>query len=528
MTETTAPLPPWRRWPVPASYLTSAGMILCFTSILIQFLAWLFPGSDTGGLLLICGLFVLEAFASHWLMQNLVTAQRQPVFYRGTELAVMFLALKVFAELRGGPEALWNNLMLWPVHFPVNLITGRYLFALAPVLAAWITASTFAGDLFLLGTEEAIYTDDHNQRTPVRTRILRRFLGLGIAVIILAGIPSQNLFATALPVAPASTPAVVIFFVLGLIMVSLTRYINLETNWWQAKLQVPAQIPRRWFAYTALVLFLLVILISLLPTYYGMGLIETLNAVFYLIYRVFMILYGLIMLAITLFVSLFNKQPKIEEVPTQAPTPPPEALPPSPVATFDWTLVKSIILWGGLIVFTIIALRQYISFNQDLSRELRRFRPLRWLMNAWEKLKASFKKANKSVETFIQNSLKRLRRSEPDITRRSEWDFINPRRLSPRQKVFFYYLALVRRAREVGLPRRDDQTPYEYARSLSAALTDDKEQVEAMTAAFVEARYTPHEISSGEATRTESLWETIRQVLKRVKKSRRPEQEKPG
>ncbi len=55
--------------------------------------------------------------------------------------------------------------------------------------------------------------------------------------------------------------------------------------------------------------------------------------------------------------------------------------------------------------------------------------------------------------------------------------FINPRRLSPRQKVIFYYLAMVRRAREAGLPRQDDQTPYEYARSLTSSLEDGKQDV---------------------------------------------------
>ena len=59
-------------------------------------------------------------------------------------------------------------------------------------------------------------------------------------------------------------------------------------------------------------------------------------------------------------------------------------------------------------------------------------------------------------------------------SRTGEWDFINLRRLTPRQKVLFYYLALVRRAKEAGIPRKDGQTPYEYARSLTSSLVEEK------------------------------------------------------
>jgi hypothetical protein len=526
MTEAATPLPPWRRWPVPASYLTASGMILCFAAVLTRFLAWLFPTMDSRSLLLVCALAILEAFASFWLVKHLPTAQRQPVYYRGTELVILFVALKLFAELRAGPAVFWNNFLLWPVQFPMNLVTGRFLLVLVPVLSAWAVSNLFASDLFLLGTEEAIYTDDRNQRTPVRTRILRRFLNLGILVIILAGIPPQNLLPTALPVASNSVPAVVIFFVLGLILVSLTRYINLETNWWQAKLHVPVQIPQRWFAYTALILLALILLISWLPTYYGMGLLDTLNAVFSLVYQVFMTIYGLILLGITLLVNLLNKQPPVDPQQIQEPPIAPEGLPIARIATFNWELVKSVLLWGGLIVFIIIALRQYISFNRDLAEELRRFRPVHWLMAAWEKFKASFKKANQTVGIFIQNSLKRLRRSGSEAAKTGEWDFINPRRLSPRQKILFYYLALVRRARDAGIPRQENQTPYEYARSLTTAIEEEKESVDAMTASFIEARYSRHDIPAREARRAESIWEAIRNVLQNARKSRRSERPK--
>jgi len=48
------------------------------------------------------------------------------------------------------------------------------------------------------------------------------------------------------------------------------------------------------------------------------------------------------------------------------------------------------LIWSILVVLAILALRQYIAFNRDLSEELRRFRPLRWLVNAWPALQSQF------------------------------------------------------------------------------------------------------------------------------------------
>ena len=172
------------------------------------------------------------------------------------------------------------------------------------------------------------------------------------------------------------------YFVLGTILLSLSRYITLESNWFQERLHIPAEITRRWFVYSAVVLATLVLLISWLPTNYGLGLFATLNGIFHLIYLAFQAVFGFILLIISLVARLFIKTPPGFQTQIPTITPPPGNLPSSPVSTFNWNLVKSIFLWTSLMVLGIIALRQYIAFNRDLSEDLRRFRPLHWLIGA--------------------------------------------------------------------------------------------------------------------------------------------------
>jgi hypothetical protein len=245
-----------------------------------------------------------------------------------------------------------------------------------------------------------------------------------------------------------------------------------------------------------------------------------LNAVFYILYQFVLVLYGLFLFIFSLLARLLVRNSADSQTPIPEITPPPGNLPTPNASTFNWELVKSVFLWGSLIVLAFVALRQYIAYNRDLFEDLRRFRPLGWLFAAWDRFKASFWKANKSIGTFFQNSLKRLRSIGPDIARPGVWDYISPRRLPSRQKVIFYYLALLRRAREAGIPRQDGQTPYEYARSLTSSLKEEQDGVDAMTESFIEARYSRHDIPAKTALQAESFWETLRRVLRKVRRSR--------
>lgn len=513
------------RWQINASYAAAWGMTICFAAILVQFLRWLDPSLDGRGMLLACGLAALEAFFSFWFINQLATARNQAFMVRGTEVLILLVILKFFTELRAGPASFWNNFLLWSVDFPFNFLTLHYVLTVLPVLAAWQAGSLFAADLALLGADDNSFPDERLKTATVRTLIQRRFLRLGLLVVFLAAIPAQNALLLPLPVTSNSVPAALAYFVLGIILLSLTRYISLENAWWQDKLKIPVQIPRRWFAYSALILVILVLLIGWLPTNFGLGFFDTLMAVFGLLTQIVMVVFFFIQLLVTLLAHLLGQNSALPQDLTPAINPPPGKLPPNAAASvINWELVNSVLLWGFLLFLAVIALRQYIAFNRELSEELRRFRPLRWVMHAWERFKAAFRKTNQTIGAFVQNGLQRLRRLAPASARPDgEWGYVNPRRLSPRQKVIFYYLALIRRAREAGLPRQENQTPYEYARCLSASLVEGKDGVDTMTEAFIEARYSRHDIPAKAARQAESVWETIRQVLKKVRKAAQDE-----
>ena len=58
--------------------------------------------------------------------------------------------------------------------------------------------------------------------------------------------------------------------------------------------------------------------------------------------------------------------------------------------------------------------------------------------------------------------------------------FFRLRRLSTRQKVYFYYHALLHRGDETGLPRQPFQTPEEYAQMIERSLSTAETEIDAL------------------------------------------------
>ncbi len=90
---------------------------------------------------------------------------------------------------------------------------------------------------------------------------------------------------------------------------------------------------------------------------------------------------------------------------------------------------------------------------------------------------------------------------------------------APRELVLYYYLSIVRRAAQSGLPRRPGQTPDEYSADLAQALPEAGPDVAPLTRAFVEARYSRHPVARGQAQLLRGHWQRLKAMLIRRKRA---------
>jgi hypothetical protein len=89
--------------------------------------------------------------------------------------------------------------------------------------------------------------------------------------------------------------------------------------------------------------------------------------------------------------------------------------------------------------------------------------------------------------------------------------------LTPRERVLYYYLSIVRRAGQQGFPRRRHQTPHEYSTTLESNLPQLEEDIETLTQAFIEARYSRHELAPDQEQRVRANWERVKSALRALK-----------
>ncbi len=65
-----------------------------------------------------------------------------------------------------------------------------------------------------------------------------------------------------------------------------------------------------------------------------------------------------------------------------------------------------------------------------------------------------------------------------------------------------------------GFPRKGNQTPSEYARALNSSLPESQMDLDAITKAFIEARYTRHPLTHEQADQVQTTLEHLQSVFR--------------
>jgi hypothetical protein len=215
---------------------------------------------------------------------------------------------------------------------------------------------------------------------------------------------------------------------------------------------------------------------------------------------------------LSLLSNLFGKSLKMEP-PTISPVQPPPAV----AGTNSWVeVLKSVLFWLLFLGIAGYSLYYYFNRNQGWVNALRRLPLLVYWVRAWRWLRNWLHGLNQNLAASMEAGLRRLRARTKSADSGTPWGFINLRRLSPRQRIVFYYLALIRRSGEKGFPRKPSQTPYEYSLALQDHLPEVEEDLSAFTGQFVEARYSQHTITPQHASRVQRYWQRIKRAFRTV------------
>jgi hypothetical protein len=204
-----------------------------------------------------------------------------------------------------------------------------------------------------------------------------------------------------------------------------------------------------------------------------------------------------------------NQPPPAQMIPSLTPD-----QPVSPNPLLD--MLQSLLFWAIFLFVVGYALTHYFRRHGALLEALRSIPLLSWLVKGMSALGDLLCKLSGQFAAVVDAGLKRLRTpvdSSGPLAPPAR--HLSLRRLSPRERVQYFYLAMVRRGSERGLGRKPAQTPREYAATLDTAVPDANAEIDSLTDAFIEARYSCHDITPDRARTVQSYWERVKAALRK-------------
>jgi hypothetical protein len=497
---------------IPAIFAQTAitgAMAVCLAIALTQFEHALMPAWRIDYIPVLSFAVALIATLTTRLMQRPSLPLPRYVL-RSIELGVLFVAARSVLGLLRGPD----------FSTPFDPMYGkdeRELIMLAAILGAvWMHSSQLTHCLLemsdVVPLNDRAWMQDLDGVRQLARKALTALLYLSCGGMVLLVVILHAALRNSGADANLSILHLLIYLGLGLILLSQTRLTGLRSGWIWERVAITPHLSARWNAATLLILIGMAVIALALPAQYPLGLFATLSYLVMLVIALVQLIYFAVAYLFALLVSLLlpNAAGAIQ------PPPPPIDLfattdaGPSLISEF----IQSLAFWLLFLAVIGYLIYQYVQRNPVLKAALQQLPVWQRLARWWRRVRRLLGVWGKRMTTALQ--VRRAARSTPTArSSASARRWINPRRLSPREQIQFYYRALLRRGSERGLPRQPAQTPLEYAHDLQQRVPEVDEDVSALTDEFVEARYSQHAIEPERVNAVRRYWARIKAALKR-------------
>jgi hypothetical protein len=191
----------------------------------------------------------------------------------------------------------------------------------------------------------------------------------------------------------------------------------------------------------------------------------------------------------------------------------PTPAPPSEAAE-TLKMIGSSAFWTAAIVLTVLAFMFFLR-ERNLAAPGQTWRQwwtavLQWWHSLWHNLTGQIESAAQALQ-----SRRRQRPARKPRQLRPRRRLIRLNALSPRDQLRYFYLSTVERAGRQGVKRQKSETPLEYAQDLKENWPDAEIDVENLTDAFLQARYSPQPIEIEQVNPVKAHWKKLRAQLRR-------------
>jgi hypothetical protein len=517
-------------------------LVGCINVAFVAFMAQAWPAMPatlTWLLLVLAGVGGIVGGYSATLLFQPEQRSRRFWGYRLAEFGLLLFVTRLimWGVVDGWPD--WQLMLYQPAD---ALFSLSFVLALFVTLIAWGVSSSMTQQFLEMGLKPdelmergsglynpfALDSRMGSDRQAMLNSFIGQWIGGGIFLLLLtAGSRVESVAQRGQPFLALSRQPVdglvigasVFYFLLGLVLVGIGRLAVLRARWQIEGIPGGERVIARWPLYTLILLAGVGGVALLLPMgstfWLGRILAGLITGIYLVIYALFSLFMGLLG---ALFPAGEIEEPEEMTIPLEMP--PPEAMPSGTVfelpawigGAFFWLVIVLILGYGAYIYFS----------GKGFS--------LAWVGQWWQALKerwrAFWASLRRVTPLYVEEG--EAQGSQSLAWLREHLRRIQLGRLSPTQRVRYYYLRMLSEAGERGVPRRASETPFRYAPRLEAEMIQSRaeeengsqsqeeiDSVERLTAEFVEIHYGNHQVTPEEVPLIQQIWQRIHDALRR-------------
>jgi hypothetical protein len=464
--------------------------------------------------------------------------RRGSAFRLGEMLLIVFaVRVLVWVLVEGLPGI--ADVRSW-FYEPGRFFTGEFAFATLVCLFVWSFAVAVTSDFLELAIQpdevaarqSHEWGDSRSQwrvgqpigRTELLERFALRWIGLGILFVVCAGMTRVDFSVGAsglvhvglrgLGMRTEVVVCLVCYFLAGLLLMSQGRLAVLRGRWYNQEVEMREPLVRRWHVNSLVFVGLIALLALLLPlgsTSWLTGIVEFVIA---LLVRIVMLLAFLIGIFIAFLAALLSRL-----FGTSGPPQPPEGVAPPQVVPSQAEMAAQLPPWlGNAVLWTVVVLVAgllLVNFLRTTGLAQGKLGKRLIELRLWWRARRA--RINVAVAARVSGLRRRLRHARRRVVRPQEGGASSRGPLLPRDQVRRYYLRAIKEASDEGVVRPPHKTPIEFAEDLRAGWPETEGDVRELTEAFVDARYSEHEIGDEEVSTAESAWRRLVRGLREAR-----------
>jgi hypothetical protein len=519
--------------------LILAAMVAVMGLAIVQLVQLFIPTWDGRYIAVLLGFLVIETHLSHRFLEQQELRSGERMRYRLAEAALLFFVVRFLPYLVPWGWERWGELQLWLTSPQFIILDAETWIVYIILIIFWQNIHNTLHDFAKIDGRvredtptyslTAVYQDrvslqvDAVENMYAHQALFNRFLQGGVILLLVTGLQQVGLQALTDFSRPTITGifwTVGFYFVCGLMMIGVLRYAVMRRKWQVEYVTVDAGVARGWLGYLILLVGLGLGAALLMPTGYSLPLLGVVSDGISFLFSILAFIGLLVFLVITfpivwvlwLISTLFGNE---GTPPRFTPPAPPPMMAPMSEGTDWFALVQTAVLWVILLALLWFTIRTY---TRDKSLPTRYPRLTAWwsrISEWWATIWAWFAHQQKRVGAFITHQWD-SRRNAPRPRR-------GPRALVATNPVVNLYLRFLRRTQAQGIQRQVADTPYEYDHKLSDHYPEVAAEIDQLTAAFVEARYSRHPMSPEAVRESQAAWHRIKERLKRVEEEGKEE-----